>query len=135
MCIVSKVFLLNILCFQVVLGTMNNQAELIRQILLEPDSEDDLLSDGSELEGHVSARSQDSGTERDLSSDYDSEDDVPLSDLEFPNQRLPEEEQSDSQVTNLFYVCKDGTKWSKEPPVQQVRTRSENIIRQTPGLC
>ncbi|XP_041986312.1 piggyBac transposable element-derived protein 4-like [Aricia agestis] len=113
---------------------MNNQAELIRQILLEPDSEDDLLSDGSELEDHVSARSQDSGTEQDLSSDYDSEDDVPLSDLQFPNQRLPEEEQSDSQVTNLFFVGKDGTKWSKEPPVQQVRTRSENIIRQTSGV-
>ncbi|CAG9575734.1 unnamed protein product [Danaus chrysippus] len=95
--------------------TMNSQEledERIRLVLMQSDSEDDLLSDGSEKEDHLSARSQDSDTEQNASSD--GEENVPLSELQHQNPH--------------------GTKWSKNPPYQQVRTRSENIIRQTPGV-
>ncbi|CAK1598285.1 unnamed protein product [Parnassius mnemosyne] len=69
-----------------------------------------------------------------ISSEYDSEDDVPISSLRSQNQILLEEEELDAQVRDSFYTGKDGSKWFKNPPSRQVRTRSENIIRQTPGV-
>lgn len=114
---------------------MNSQEledERIRLVLMQSDSEDDLLSDGSEKEDHLSTRSQNSDTEQNASSD--GEDNVPLSELQHQNPHMSEGEESDGQVTNSYYIGKDGTKWSKNPPYQQVRTRSENIIRQTPGV-
>ncbi|CAG5031791.1 unnamed protein product [Parnassius apollo] len=41
----------------------------------------------------------------------------------------------ESSCSNQFYTGKNGkTKWQKEPPRTNVRTRSENIITQLPGV-
>ncbi|CAG4936455.1 unnamed protein product [Parnassius apollo] len=41
----------------------------------------------------------------------------------------------ESSCSNQFYTGKDGkTKWQKEPPRTNARTRSENIITQLPGV-
>lgn len=43
-------------------------------------------------------------------------------------------EAQENQVQTLYYYGKDGTKWQKEPLRQNVRTRSENLITQMPGV-
>lgn len=37
-------------------------------------------------------------------------------------------------VSRNYFIGKDGTKWQKNPPRINVRTRNENIIKETPGV-
>lgn len=121
---------------------MNNeerQAQRIRRLLAESsDSEDEFISEGSEIEDHVSERSHGSDTEQNASDVSDIEDNIPLSEFQNTTQgsMLSEEvvERSESQVHSSFYYGKDGTKWCKNHSQERVRTRSENIIRQVPGV-
>ncbi|CAG5022587.1 unnamed protein product [Parnassius apollo] len=65
-----------------------NRDEWIRQKLMESDSENEFLLEflleSSENEDHLSVRSCGSDTEQNISSEYDSEDDVPISSLRRP---------------------------------------------------
>lgn len=78
---------------------------------------------GSETEQEISDREQ--GVSE-LALDFnDFDDDIPLSVLR--NRRC-------SSVQVPYYESKDGQKWLKKPPRTNVRTRSENIIFERPGV-
>ncbi|CAB3223383.1 unnamed protein product [Arctia plantaginis] len=55
------------------MSRQGSEDERIRRVLMESDSEDDLLSDSSEKEDHVSTRSQDSDTDQNASSGFDND--------------------------------------------------------------
>ncbi|GBP91068.1 hypothetical protein EVAR_90893_1 [Eumeta japonica] len=77
----------------------------------------------SETEQEISDRKQ--GVSE-LALDFnDSDDDIPLSVLR--NRRC-------SSVQVPYYESKDGQKWLKKPPRTNLRTRSENIIFERPGV-
>lgn len=79
-------------------------------------SENEQCSSDDEGEiDHISERSQGSDTEQECSDD--------------------EQEVIVSTSNQQFYIGKDNsTKWSSQPPRTNVRTRSENIILQKPGV-
>lgn len=85
-------------------------AERICRILMESDSEKELLSDSSEFEDHLRERSQNSDTEQNAGDESDGEENVPLAYLQTQD-RLPSPaigEMSDSQILNSFYIGKGG---------------------------
>ncbi|CAG5035082.1 unnamed protein product [Parnassius apollo] len=97
------------------MSRQENRDERIHQKLMESDSENEFLLESSENEDHLSVRSCGSDTEQNISSEYDSEDDLPISSLRSQNQILLEEEKLDAQVRDSFYTGKDGSKWFKNP--------------------
>lgn len=112
------------------------ERQRIYAILNESDSENGMISSESDGdEDHVSCRSHESDTDQNPS-DVDS-DDTPLAELRRQSPTFPTSATSETQanqVRTLYYYGKDGTKWQKEPLRQNVRTRSENIITQMPGV-
>lgn len=113
----------------------------ILAILQESDSDSELSDqDVCDEEDHLSERSNPSDTEQDISED--DKDDIPLSTLSHRNRSREEQcisESSSSSNVNRecssgFYRGKDGTMWYKTPFRQNVRTRTENIIHQLPGV-
>jgi hypothetical protein len=91
------------------------------------------------LENCSSASSCDSESEEEIdnvsqrSEESDSDQEGILDCLEEPVSLLADTSQS-FEVRGTFYTSKDGTKWSKDCPRQSVRTRSENIITNAPGV-
>lgn len=78
------------------------------------------------------SESEESSAEENINipSDHDTDtEQEPLSDEDEGS----EEPQQSSRTSN-FFIGKDGTKWRKEIPPHNVRTRRENIIRHLPGV-
>lgn len=50
------------------------------------------------------------------------------------NQNSDTQSQSSSSSSRDYFIGKDGTKWQKNPPRTNVRTRNENIITASPGV-
>lgn len=116
---------------------MDRESDRIRALLMEEsDEEENVDSELSDNEDNISIRSQDSETEQIPS---DSEDEHPLQALRSLSLTLVQtsgeiDDSTNCQIRGSFYIGKDGTKWYKKPPRSQVRTRSENIISQSPRV-
>lgn len=60
--------------------------------------------------------------------------DYPDQEQEAVGEEELEEEENERENINHFFMGKNGTKWSKNPPNKNVRTRSENIVTHLPGV-
>nr|XP_026490968.1 piggyBac transposable element-derived protein 4-like [Vanessa tameamea] len=104
--------------------SLSNHPDRILTLLEESDSEDENNDTASDVdnEDHLSERSNNSDSEEDASSiDSDSSENLDLLSLQ-------------NRLRQQVFRGKDGTLWQKEPGRSNVRTRSENIITELPGV-
>ncbi|XP_026469438.1 piggyBac transposable element-derived protein 4-like [Ctenocephalides felis] len=103
---------------------LTNDPRRILEILEESDEDQSNSTSDAEVEDHLSERSNDSGTEQQVSdSDADSDSSSNLDLLRLQ-----------SQQNRHVFKGRDGTLWQKTPARSNVRTRSENIISDLPGV-